>query len=193
MHINRHNQTKLKNGGKRMNTEKSDKKVQELEKRGEQYIRRVITHQQMFRTTPDKLFRLLCPTTEYDWIDGWHCELIYSKSKYQEYNLIFRTDFFKIDEVWVITRFEPNRAIEFTRVSTDLSIKVDITVSDNLDGTSTGSWIIYATALTDRGNGMLQNMSADTEPIGILIDALDHYIKNDTIKPLPDEHFNKRY
>lgn len=124
---------------------------------------------------------------------GWHCELIYSKSYYQEYNLIFKTDFFKLEEVWVITKFEPNRAIEFSRFSTDLAIKVDISVSDNLDGTSTGNWIIYATALTDNGNAMLANVSADTEPIKKLIDALDHYIKHDTIKPLPDDSFNKRY
>ncbi len=176
-----------------MNTEQSDEKVQELREKGQHYTRRVMTHRQTFQTTPDKLFPLFCPTTEYDWIDGWNGELIYSKSHYQEYNLIFKTDFFKFEEVWVITRFEPNRAIEFTRVSTDLAVKLDISVSDNLDGTSTANWIIYATALTDNGNVMLENMSADTEPIGILIDALDHYIKNDTIKPLPDENFNKRY
>ena len=175
-----------------MNTQKSDEKIRELKEKGSNYLRRVITHRQVFQTTPDKLFPLLCPTREYDWIDGWHCELIYSQSLRQEYNLIIKTDFFQIDEVWVVSHFEPNRAIEFTRVSTDLSVKVDITICDNLDGTSTGDWTIYATALTAQGNEMLTHMSSDTEPLGLLIDALDHYITHDTIKPLPADRFNKR-
>jgi hypothetical protein len=71
-------------------------------------------------------------------------------------------------------------------------VKVDIAIRDNLDGTCTGDWTIYATALTARGNEMLTQMSPETEPLGLLIDALDHYITHDSIKPLPAEHFNKR-
>lgn len=175
-----------------MNTQLSDEKIRELKKVGSKYLRRVITLRKVFQTTPDILFPLLCPTREYDWIDGWHGELIYSKSLCQEYNLIFRTDFFRLDEVWVVSRFEPNRAIEFTRFSSELSIKVDIAICDNLDGTSTGDWTIYATSLTAFGNEILANMTPETEPVALLIDALDHYIKHDTIMPLPDDRFNKQ-
>jgi hypothetical protein len=175
-----------------MNTQKSEKKVIELKEKIP-YLRKCMTHIQTFQTSADKLFPLLCPTTEYDWIDGWNCELIYSKSLYQEYNLIFKTDFFKLEEVWVISRFEPNRAIEFTRFSQDLSIKADISVSDNLDGTSTGHWSINATALTKAGNTMLGNQTNETKQMELLIDALDHYIKHDRIKPLSKDLFNKRY
>jgi hypothetical protein len=175
-----------------MNTHKSDEMIRNLREKGPQYRRRMITHRQVFQTTPDKLFPLLCPTREYDWIDGWHCELIYSQSLRQEYNLIIRTDFFQLDEVWVISHFEPNRSIEFTRFSQDLSVKVDIAIRDNLDGTSTGDWTIYATALTARGNEVLAQLTPEADPLGLLIDALDHYITHDTVKPLPAERFNKR-
>ena len=175
-----------------MNTVKSDQKVKELRGKGPQYLRRVITHQQTFHTTPDKLFPLLCPTTEYDWIDGWHCELVYSQSAYQEYNLIFKTDYFKMEETWVISRFEPNRAVEFVRVAEHISVKTDITVYDNLDGTCTGFWVLYITALTPQGNEMLAAMDPKSEPIGILIGALDHYINHDEIMLLPDSIFNKK-
>ena len=100
-----------------MNTDLSDKEVQKMRAQGPQYERRVITHQQTFETTPDNLFPLLCPTTEFDWMDGWHCEMVYSQSLYQEYNAIFKTSYFNMDETWVVSHFEPNRVIEFVRVS----------------------------------------------------------------------------
>ncbi len=175
-----------------MNTELSDMKIQEWQANGPRYERRVITHKHVFATTSGKLFPLLCPTTEFDWIEGWHCELVYSHSGYHEYNAIFKTNFFNIEETWVVSRFEPNRAIEFVRISEHISVKFDISVCDNLDGTCTGSWVINLTALTSQGNDILRQMKPEEEPIGILIDALDHYIKNGTIKPLPAGIFDKR-
>lgn len=175
-----------------MNTILSDKAVKELQEKGPQYLRKVIRHTQTFKTTPDKLFPLLCPTTEFDWMDGWHCELVYSQSNYHEYNAIFKTDYFIPNETWVVSHFEPNRIIEFVRVSEHVSVKVDARICDNLDGTSTGTWIVNATALTKQGNEALKNMNPNDEPIGILLDALDYYIKNDEIKPLPDGIFNKK-
>ena len=175
-----------------MNTVLSDMKVKEMNARGPQYLRRVITHTQKFATTPDKLFPLLCPTTEFDWMDGWHCELVYSKSLYHEYNAIFKTNYFNMDETWIVSHFEPDRVIEFVRVSEHMSVTVDARICDNLDGTCTGSWIVNATALTHQGNTALQHMQPEDEPIGILIDALDHYITHDSIKPLPEGIFNKQ-
>lgn len=174
-----------------MNTEFSDRRVEQWRAEGPKYQRKVISHTQTFQSTPDQVFRLLCPTTEFDWMEGWACEMIYSKSLYHEYNAIFRTNYFGFDEIWVVSHFEPNRVIEFTRVSENLSIKVDARLCDNLDGTTTGNWIINATALTDLGNEALNNMKPEDEPIGVLLGALDYYLKNDAIQPLPDGVFNK--
>ncbi|MEM7434806.1 MAG: hypothetical protein AAF436_06605 [Myxococcota bacterium] len=170
----------------------SDKKVAEMRAEGPKYRRKVINHTQTFQAAPDQLFPLLCPTTEFDWMDGWHCEMIYAKSLYQEYNAIFRTNYFGFDEVWVVSHFEPNRIIEFTRISEHLSIKVDARLCDNLDGTTTGNWIVNATALSKEGNEALENMTPKDEPIGVLLGALDYYVNNDSIQPLPDKLFNKR-
>ena len=38
----------------------------------------------------------------------------------------------------------------------------------------------------------LKNMKPEDEPIGVLLGALDYYINNDTIQPLPDHLFNKQ-
>ena len=175
-----------------MNALLSDRKVAEWKSDGPKFLRKVIKHSQPFQTTPDKLFPLLCPTTELDWLDGWHCELIYSRSLYQEYNLIFKTNYFNMDEVWVTSHFEPNRALEFVRVSEHVSAKVDVRLCDNLDGTTTGDWIVIITALTSKGNEMLSHLKPDDEPMAILLDALDHYIDHHEIKPIPDGRFNKK-
>jgi len=176
-----------------MNTFESDKVVKEWNAQGPQYVRKVIKHTQKFSASPEKVYSLLCPTTEYDWMDGWHCETIYSKSLYQEYNNIFKTDYFNFPEVWVISHFQPNRIMEFVRVSEHLSIKVDARLCDNLDGTTTGDWIVNATALTEQGNMALNSMNPEDEPIGILLGAAEYYLKHDKMQKLPDGIFNKKY
>ncbi len=119
--------------------------------------------------------------------------MIYSKPLNQKYNAIFKTSYFKFDEVWVVSHFEPNRIIELTRIPENPSIKVDAHLCDNLDGTTTGNWIINTTALTDAGKEALNNMEPEDEPIGVLLDALDCYIKNGNIQVLPNGIFNKQY
>lgn len=175
-----------------MNTKLSNKNIEELKAQGQKYLRRVINHTQHFDATPDDVFPLLCPTAEFDWMEGWHCEMVYSKSLLQEYNAIFKTDYFIPGEVWVVSQFQPNRIIEFVRVSKNLSVKVDARICDNLDGTCTGNWIVNITALTEPGNVVLKNLKPEDEPIGILVDALAHYVENGAVKPLPDGIFNKR-
>ena len=39
--------------------------------------------------SPEQVFPLLCPTREYDWIETWQCELIYSDSGFAEPGCIF--------------------------------------------------------------------------------------------------------
>ena len=51
-----------------------------------------------------KIFPLLCPVREYDWIDGWECEMIYSESGVAENNCIFKTDFMdRGEDLWVVS------------------------------------------------------------------------------------------
>ncbi len=151
-----------------------------------------MTHQQTFATTPDELFRLLCPTAEFDWMEGWQCEMVYSMPLHQVHNAIFKTSYFDMDETWVVSCFEPNRAIEFARTSEHMSVEVGASICDNLEGTSTEIWVVNTTALTPQGNASLQIMRPEDGPIEILIDALNHDINHDTIEPLSDGIFSKQ-
>jgi uncharacterized protein YndB with AHSA1/START domain len=159
-----------------MNTEKSDKLVAEWTKKVNPLKRASATVHRTFSTPPDELFPLLCPTTEYDWIPHWTCELLHSNSGYAEYNCIFRTALFGTNEVWVCTRFEPNKSIDYTRYSNDVSSKLEISLTDNHDGTVTGRWVMTASALNENGNPAVAELQSAKQHIEQLIDALEHYV-----------------
>jgi hypothetical protein len=52
------------------------------------------THQftQTNPAAPDKVFPLLCPVREADWIPGWHYQLVYSDSGVAELGCVFTTE-----------------------------------------------------------------------------------------------------
>jgi hypothetical protein len=53
-----------------------------------QFVRTGVVHT---RAPIERVFPLLCPKREEDWIPGWECETIWSKSGYNEEGAIFRT------------------------------------------------------------------------------------------------------
>lgn len=57
---------------------------------------------------PDAVFPLLCPVREYEWIDGWSCQLIFSDSGFVEDGCVFTTRLTgEGPTVWVTTRHDP--------------------------------------------------------------------------------------
>lgn len=41
---------------------------------------------------PEQAFPLLCPVREYEWVDGWSCRLVHSRSGFVEEGCVFETD-----------------------------------------------------------------------------------------------------
>lgn len=64
-------------------------------------------------STPDRVFPLLCPVREYEWIETWNCEMIHSNSGYAELDCVFKTNHGDVEELWTVSRYEPNEIIEF--------------------------------------------------------------------------------
>jgi hypothetical protein len=164
-----------------MNTERSDKFIAEWKKRVNPLKRASATLQRTFNTSPEKLFPLLCPTTEYDWVPNWSCELLHSNSGTAEYNCIFRTRYFGQEELWICTRYEPNRAIDYARSSGDLSSKLEIRLTDNCDGTVTVTWVLTASALTGNGNAAAAEHESAHQRIEHALNALEHYVTTGTM------------
>jgi hypothetical protein len=63
--------------------------------------------------SPDRVFPLLCPVREYEWIETWKCEMVHSKSGFAELDCVFKTRHGDTEDVWTVSRYEPNERIEF--------------------------------------------------------------------------------
>jgi hypothetical protein len=92
------------------------------------------TFSQTIKASPDRVFPLLCPVREAEWLDGWTAELLRSESGYSEEGCVFRTVFpGEPETIWIVTRHEPETGrVDFARVTaglvaTRLSIRVQPT------------------------------------------------------------------
>lgn len=81
-------------------------------------------HTHLFTAAPETIFPLLCPTREYDWIPHWSCELVHSVSGFAERDCVFITEFPGAGrEVWLQTRHEPCRTVEFVRIGGERAMR----------------------------------------------------------------------
>ena len=79
----------------------------------------------------DQVFTLLCPVREFDWIEEWACEMIYSDSGVAELGCIFST-YNEEDggkDIWVISRYDVNQGIQFIRTNAIRNIRYDLTLT----------------------------------------------------------------
>jgi len=66
---------------------------------------------------PERVFPLLCPVREAEWVPGWEYRLVYSKSGLAELGCVFTTPNEDGSEsTWVTTEYEPPRGIGFVWV-----------------------------------------------------------------------------
>jgi len=57
---------------------------------------------------PEKVFPLLCPVRETDWVPGWQYRLIYSESGVAEFGCVFITpNEDGTETTWIITDYDP--------------------------------------------------------------------------------------
>jgi len=160
-----------------MSTELSDSFVTEWRENGGPFLRASFAVRRAFKVKPEKIFPLLCPTLEYDWLPGWTCEMLHSKTGYAEYDCIFKTDFFGFPEMFICTKYEKDREICYQRVSDHLSSILDIKLIDQLDGSCTGVWFITISALDEEGNNIVKNIGSAEAKTEKAIDALEYFLK----------------
>lgn len=109
---------------------------------------------------PEKVFPLLCPVKEYDWIPTWQCNLIYSKSGYAELGCVFSTDFGDTSglEIWVVSAYEKNRLIGFVKTGAHISTRYTVSLSRR-KSVSTICWEQELTSIDSQGDLMLHSMT----------------------------------
>ncbi len=138
---------------------------------------------------PEKVFPLLCPVLEYDWIDGWDCDLVFTQSGVAEQDCVFVTHFpGEEGEVWSVNRYEPHGRIEFTRFLPGKRVmRYVITVEDDGAG---GSNLVWTKIMTGLSSGALAGLeSTAPEQHAAMVERLKrmlgHYLE--TGKMLPRE------
>ncbi len=142
---------------------------------------------QRFLGTPERVFPLLCPTREYEWIEPWKCELLRSDSGFAEANCVFRTSVLTdgVEDVWVISHYEPCKRIDFVRLDGRRVMSYSIVLEAAADGTTSAHNTQVVTALNEEGNRILGGEADDAFAFEMRVGEmlLNHFLT--TGKKLP--------
>ena len=147
--------------------------------------RTLLSHTMHLSASPEDVFPLLCPVREYDWIENWQCELIYSESGKAEADCVFQTRFPQDgpEDTWVVSRYDPPRAIEFIRINALRAIRYSIELDEAEAGQSSWIWSQTLTGLNDPGDTLIAsgNPASFAEKIADIERKLKHFLATGTM------------
>ena len=127
------------------------------------------------------IFSLLCPVREYDWIQPWKCEMIYSNSGRVELDCVFKTNFPDDgpEDTWVVSRYEPPEYLEFVRINPIRSIRYSISVIKQDDRSSQAIWKQVITGLNPEGDNFVDSSTDEAyySEMRILQNMINHFLK----------------
>lgn len=142
--------------------------------------RTIKEHTILLEGNPEVVFPLLCPVREYEWIEPWKCEMIYSDSGFAEQDCLFQTDF-PYDgpkDTWILCRYEKPTLVEFVRVNGIRAIRYTIILRQTGEGKTESDWRQVITGLNDQGDRFIEGLS-DQElkhRMQTLKQMLNHYL-----------------
>ncbi len=140
---------------------------------------------------PEAIFPLLCPVREYDWIDGWSSEMVYSESGGGEDNCIFRERLSSVlfgspaPTTWIITLDDPDDfRRHFVILNDELVRKAEVSIEDSGNGFSTVTWTTTATTLNEKGNEGFDDLEDKVQfMLRFVATSLKHYCETGRILP----------
>ena len=159
-----------------------------LSKKPQQTIkgeRVIFKGKQNYSFAPEVVFPFLCPVREYEYLPDWECDIVYLDSGLAELGGVFITHppgEEKKQDVWVISRYEKNQAIEFVRVNDLRSMIYRIQLEITETGGTIAKWEQIITGLTEEGNKHVKQLQqADfTAMLGNIEELLQHYLEENT-------------
>ena len=81
-------------------------------------IRVTRTYTQHLVAPPSRVFPLLCPVREVDWLEGWDPPEVFAESGVAEPDCVFLTEGGPARTIWYVTRHEPgNGFIEMIKIT----------------------------------------------------------------------------
>ena len=106
----------------------------------------------------EKVFPLLCPVREYEWIPDWDCDVLFTESGVAEDLCVFNREnksFGK--ETWVCTRYEPPKLIHYTRFSQNKIVRLEIQWLGGDQQASKWEWKTVCISLDESGDKQIEN------------------------------------
>jgi hypothetical protein len=143
------------------------------------------TYVQTNAAPPDRVFPLLCPVREAEWVPDWKYRLVYSESGVAELGCVFATPNPDGSETtWVVTEYDPARYwIAFAWVWPQmLATRLFIQLASD-GGSQTKATITYQyTALSDAGERELEryNCAWYEAKMAGWQEAINHYLVHGT-------------
>ncbi|MFQ3581807.1 MAG: hypothetical protein SNJ49_07890 [Chloracidobacterium sp.] len=94
------------------------------------------SYRQRLHAPPARVFPLLCPVRETEWVEGWAPELVISTSGVAERDCVFITPDKLGKAIWYVTRHEPTRwFVEMLRIVPGVTAcRLEIQLSEDSDG-----------------------------------------------------------
>ncbi|MBS2097808.1 hypothetical protein [Carboxylicivirga linearis] len=146
-------------------------------------IQKSFTYTQTNHASIDKVFPLLCPVREKDWLDDWEYRMIYSQSGLIEENCVFATPNEKeLETIWHVTIYDKeNHRIEFVRVTPGENV---VRINIRLEAASENQTLVHITylytGLNQKQNHYIKNQLANHFNSSMLWweTAINYYLKN---------------
>ncbi len=137
-------------------------------------------HVQSNNAPPEKVFPLLCPVREAEWVPGWQYRLVHSKSGLAELGCVFTTPNEDGSETtWVTIEYEPSRRIGFVWVWPEMVVaQLRFTLQAAGEKTRLHARYEY-TGLSEKGNAEVERYSDQwfAEKMKKFEAALNHYLE----------------
>lgn len=121
-------------------------------------------YRQTIKATPEKVFPLLCPVREAEWLDGWRYNTIYSESGIVEAGAVFSTPHEgEEDTIWIVTKHDSETLeVEFARFTHKSRTCVLRIAVKSKDENSSYVDVSYTyTGITPAGNNFIDNFTQE--------------------------------
>ncbi len=125
-------------------------------------LRATRTYVQRLVAEPERVFPLLCPVREADWIEDWDPLAVFTYSGAAEQDCVFVTTGQPNNAVWFVTRYEPeNGFVEMLKITPEVTAcKLTIQLRAVADGTE--AEVTYShTSLGPEGDAFVRSFTEE--------------------------------
>lgn len=132
---------------------------------------------------PGKIFPLLCPVLEFDWLPDWKCVMCYSDTGIAELDSVFHTrERLGRTAVWTCITYEPDTFIEYLAISgIDVVMRLSIRLEEKGPEKTAVTWRMLFTMTSHIGSAIINKAFSEEkygERIAHLEKVLNYYLKH---------------